>query len=95
MAKRKGKRPRPRHSDRIATKVYIKRTPKGAVPKRAVCIITGKECFETESACWRRISSLNLMGTCAPYRCFDCMKVHMTSSEVTVGRRMRERERGF
>lgn len=93
MAKRKGKRPR--HSDRSVTGVYRQRVVRGAPQKRAVCIITGKECFEDEGACWKRIEEIGQLGVCAPYRCFDCAKIHMTSNEATVGRRMRERERGF
>lgn len=95
MAKRKGKKPRAKSRSGTATLVYLQRTPVSGPQRRPTCIMTGKECFDTEAACWRWIKECSLMGVCAPYRCLDCMKIHMTSSPVTVGKRMRERERGF
>lgn len=95
MAKRKGKTPRPRARNRQATRVYLQRVPAGMPQRRATCIMTGKECFDTEAACWRWIEQCGKIGLCVPYRCLECMKIHMTSNEITVGKRMRERTRGF
>lgn len=92
MAKRRGKQPRPRSGGRQATGTYLRRVPRGAPLKRPVCIVTGKECFQDEDACWDWITESGRYGTCVPYRCFDCGWIHLTSNEVTVGRRMRERE---
>lgn len=88
MAKRKGKKPRPRKDGTV--RVYVRRVPRGAPQKRPICIISGKEVFETKKLCWDWIEDSGNFGICVPYRCFDCMKIHQTSNPDTVDREMRD-----